>query len=63
METNIKINNRTHPWEYRFEDDEATYVWKYDNRKNQNGPYQVDIQYKKPPVKNRVKRTNVKLKK
>ena len=63
MEKNIKISERTKPWEYRFEDDEAVYVWKYDNKKNTNGPYRVDIQYKKPPVRNRVKRTKVKLKK
>lgn len=63
MEKNVKISERTGKWEYKFEDDEAKYIWKYDNSKNPNGPYQVDIQYKKPPVKNTVKRTKVKMNK
>jgi hypothetical protein len=51
MDKNVKISERTFKWEYKFEDDEAKYVWKYDNDKNPNGPYQIDIQYKKPVVK------------
>lgn len=58
-----KISERTYPWEYCFEDDEAKYIWKYDNSKSTNGPYRVDIQYKKPMVNKKVKRRKVNLKK
>jgi hypothetical protein len=61
MEKNVKTSERIGKWEYVFEDEESKTIWRYDNRKNPNGPYQVDIQYKKPPIKNTVKRTKVKL--
>jgi len=61
MVTKNKISDRTQRWEIVFEDDESKRIWKYDNNKNTNGPYQVDIQYKKPPTYNKVKRTKVKL--
>lgn len=61
MELKVKISERTQKWQTVFEDDEAKYIWKYDNSKNPNGPYLVDIQYKKPQTYNKVKRTKVKL--
>lgn len=61
MNEKVKISERTKPWEYRFEDDEAIRIWKYDNKKNSSGPYSVEIRYKKPPTVKSVKRSKVKL--
>jgi hypothetical protein len=48
-------------WETRYEDQDEIIIWKYDLEKSPNGPYSVEIKYKKPPVINKVKRTKIKL--
>jgi hypothetical protein len=47
--------------EIKYEDDDEIVIWKYDPLKAPNGPYSVEIKYKKPPVINKVKRSKVKL--
>jgi hypothetical protein len=48
-------------WETRYEDQDEIIIWKYDLDKAPNGPYSVEIRYKKPPVITKVKRTKVKI--
>lgn len=49
----IKINKETHnktekptKFEYIFEDDESTSIWKYDLKKQPNGPISVEYKWK-----------------
>lgn len=49
----IKINKETHSktekptkFEYIFEDDESTSIWKYDLKKQPNGPISVEYKWK-----------------
>lgn len=48
-------------WETRYENEDEIIIWKYDLDKAPNGPFSVEIRYKKPPVVNKVKRTKVKI--
>lgn len=40
-------------WQVVFEDPDETIIWKYDTSKTEFGPYEVEIKYKKPVVKNK----------
>jgi hypothetical protein len=45
MAKEIKIEKPI-KFEYRFEDDECTQIWKYDLKKFPNGPISVETQWK-----------------
>ena len=46
MAKEIKIEKPI-KFEYRFEDDECTQIWKYDLNRFSNGPVEVEQKYKK----------------
>ena len=45
-ENNSKTEKPT-KFEYIFEDDESTSIWKYDLKKTKNGPVEVEYRYKR----------------
>lgn len=40
-------------WEQIYDDPDETVIWRYDTSKNKFGPYEVEIKYKKPIIKNK----------
>ena len=38
-------------WEQVYDDPDETIIWRYDTSKYNNGPYEVEIKYKRPVVK------------
>ncbi len=50
-------------WEQIYDDPDETIIWRYDTSKNSNGPYEVEVKYKRPVVKTKKVTTKVTLKK
>jgi hypothetical protein len=48
-------------WQYVFEDENATYIWKYNSKINGNNPIEVEMKYKSnvDPSGKKVKRTKL----
>ncbi len=46
-------------WERVYEDEETISIWRYNSKISMVNPYEVEIKYKKPPVRTSVKRTKL----
>lgn len=42
-----KPEPKPYKWEITFEDEESISIWKYNTKKNPNGPVEVEYKYKK----------------
>lgn len=47
-------------WEHRYEDDETISIWKYDSKKSNINPYEVEIIYKNDKPTKRKKKGGTK---
>lgn len=56
------IKTKPNKWQYVFEDENATYIWKYNLKINGTNPVEVEIKYKsnEDPSGKKVKHTKLK---